>query len=144
MHNLPQCPHRPPPDQLKQGIEVIKHYAEVPAIAAYPDELNQVWSNLLHNSIHAMNNKGTLEIRICKQDNLVVVNITDSGHGIPEDLRDRIFQPFFTTKPRGEGSGLGLDIVKKVIEQHGGQITFDSRPGLTTFSVKLPISMDNG
>jgi len=126
-------------NQLKQGIEVIKHYEPVPLVTAYPDELNQVWSNLLHNSLHAMNNRGTLEIRVFKQDNSVVVNLTDSGHGIPENIKNQIFQPFFTTKPSGEGSGLGLDIVKKVIDKHAGQITFESQPGKTTFSVRLPV-----
>lgn len=96
---------------LKQGIEVIKNYGEVPAILCYPEELNQVWKNLIHNAIQAMNNKGKLEIAVAKPDRHVVVILTDSGCGIPDKILARIFEPFFTTKPAGEGSGLGLDIV---------------------------------
>jgi signal transduction histidine kinase len=127
-------------NQLKQGIEIIKHYEEVPLIFGYPDELNQVWVNLIHNAMHAMNNKGALEIGVAKQDDSVAVRITDSGGGIPEEVKQRIFEPFFTTKAAGEGSGLGLDIVQKVVEKHNGHIEVDSQPGTTTFTVLLPIT----
>jgi len=125
-------------NQLKQGFEVIKHYEDVPTIKCYPDELNQVWVNIIHNAIHAMINKGTLEISVTKQQPDIIVSITDSGCGIPEDIKTRIFEPFFTTKARGEGSGLGLDIVKKVIDKHKGSIKVESQPGKTTFMVLLP------
>lgn len=128
-------------NQLKQGIEVIKTYDEgLPMILGYPDELNQVWTNLIHNGIQAMDNKGTLTIEATQQDQLIRINITDSGKGIPEEIQSKIFQPFFTTKPPGEGSGLGLDIVRKIVEKHQGSINFDSTPGKTTFTVNLPIS----
>jgi len=126
-------------NQLKHGIEVIKHYEDVPAIPCYPDELHQVWTNLIHNAIQAMEGKGELEIRVTQQDNHIVVCLTDSGCGIPEEIQTRIFEPFFTTKPTGEGSGLGLDIVKKIIDKHRGRIECTSHPGQTTFQVFLPV-----
>lgn len=128
-------------NQLKHGIEVVKHYEEIPIIACYPDELNQVWVNLIHNAIHAMNNKGILEIGISQQDKYIAVKLTDSGYGISEDIKKRIFEPFFTTKPAGEGSGLGLDIVKKVIEKHQGRIEVESQQGKTIFTVLLPMEL---
>ena len=127
-------------NQLKHGIEVIKHYTPVPDILCYPDELNQVWTNLVHNAVQAMHGEGQFEIAVFQQENQVVVQMTDSGCGVPEEIRERIFEPFFTTKTAGEGSGLGLDIVKKIIEKHEGKITLESRPGRTTFSVFLPIT----
>jgi PAS domain S-box-containing protein len=126
-------------NQLKQGIETIKNYEDVPAILCYPEELNQVWTNLIHNSIQAMNHKGRLELAVFEQERHIVVQVTDSGCGIAPDIKPRIFEPFFTTKPAGEGSGLGLDIVKKIIDKHQGKIEVESEPGRTTFSVWLPI-----
>jgi len=136
-------------NQLKKGIEVITHYEDVPAILCYPDELNQVWTNLIHNAIQAMEGKGRLEIGVSQQKSpfeegkrgcdYILVQITDSGCGIPEEIQQRIFDPFFTTKFAGEGSGLGLDIVRRIIDRHQGRIEVTSRPGKTTFSVFLPI-----
>ncbi len=126
-------------NQLKQGIEVIRNYQELPKISCYFDELNQVWTNLIHNSLQAMNNRGTLTIDAREENGSIMVSITDSGSGIPEEVKAKIFQPFFTTKPPGEGSGLGLDIVRKIVEKHGGVIEFKSIPGQTTFTVSLPI-----
>ena len=125
--------------QLKHGIEVTTHYQDVPDILCSPDELNQVWTNIIHNAIQAMDNRGTLEITVAQQDDYIVVQITDSGKGIEEDIKPRIFEPFFTTKPAGEGSGLGLDIVRRIIDKHQGRIEVESRPGKTTFSVFLPV-----
>ncbi len=127
-------------NQLKLGIEVIKNYADLPLVQCYPDELNQVWTNLIHNAIQAMNNKGTLQIDVAMQEATMVINITDNGVGIPADIQGKIFDPFFTTKPPGEGSGLGLDIVRKIVEKHDGKISVTSTPGQTTFSVYIPIS----
>ncbi|MDY6803650.1 MAG: AAA family ATPase [Cyanobacteriota bacterium] len=127
-------------NQIKQGIEVIKNYQDnLPRISCYPDELNQVWTNLIHNAIQAMNNKGQLTIDVSKEEENIVVKIADSGGGIPPEVMPKIFQPFFTTKPAGEGSGLGLDIVKKIIDKHRGTIEVESIPGKTTFTVLLPI-----
>jgi PAS domain S-box-containing protein len=127
-------------NQLKQGIEVIKDYQEVPSTLCYPEELSQVWTNLIHNAIQAMNNKGKLEIAVAQQNNQIKVQITDSGPGIPLAIQEKIFEPFFTTKPSGEGSGLGLDIVRKIIDKHQGRIQVESEPGRTTFIVFIAIS----
>ena len=125
---------------LKQGVEVVKNYAEIPPLLCYPDELNQVWTNLIHNALQAMDYRGTLTIELTEQDGQAKISITDSGQGIPEEIKAKIFDPFFTTKPAGEGSGLGLDIVKKIVEKHQGKIEVESIPGKTTFKVFLPMS----
>ena len=127
-------------NQLKQGVEVIKNYTtDLPLFACYPDELNQVWTNLIHNALQAMNNKGTLLMDVAMQEDYVLISITDSGVGIPPEIQPKIFEPFFTTKPAGEGSGLGLDIAKKIIDKHDGKITVTSMPGKTTLTVSIPI-----
>jgi len=87
-----------------------------------------------------MNNRGILTIDAREQNGCILVSVTDSGSGIPEDVKPKIFQPFFTTKPPGEGSGLGLDIVRRIVEKHRGIIEFESIPGQTTFTVSLPIN----
>ncbi|WP_281283056.1 PAS domain S-box protein [Leptospira fletcheri] len=125
-------------NQLKKGILVSKEYADVPKILCYPDDLLHVWTNLIYNSLQAMAFRGKISIRMFLQDSEVAVEINDDGPGIPEGIQDRIFQPFFTTKPPGEGSGLGLDIVNKIVEKHDGRIEVESRPGSTTFRVFLP------
>ncbi|MCP4350430.1 MAG: GHKL domain-containing protein [Desulfobacterales bacterium] len=129
-------------NQLKHGIEVIRNYEEMPKVPCYPDALNQVWTNIIHNAIQAMENKGTMKIDTCLKNGFSVVTITDSGTGIPDEIRDRIFDPFFTTKSLGEGSGLGLDIVRKIIEKHSGKIEVESEPGRTAFSVLVPVGGD--
>lgn len=127
-------------NQLKHNIEIIKNYpTNLPAILCYSDELNQVWTNLIDNALQAMKNKGTLKIDITQQADRVNVSITDSGQGIPPEIFPRIFEPFFTTKPPGAGSGLGLDIAKRIVEKHEGAISVASVPGQTIFTVSLPI-----
>ncbi|NER21559.1 MAG: AAA family ATPase [Symploca sp. SIO1C2] len=128
--------------QFKQGVEVVKNYQHVSEILCYPEELNQVWTNLIHNATQAMNNQGKLEIAVTEQGNQIVVQVTDSGCGIPPEIQDKIFAPFFTTKPVGEGSGLGLDIVHKIVDKHQGKVEVDSKPGKTTFTVYLPITKE--
>lgn len=131
--------------QIKHGVEVVRNYGtDLPSVLCYPDELNQVWTNLLHNALQAMGNKGVLKIDVKHQDNAISVSITDSGPGIPPEIMPRIFEPFFTTKPPGEGSGLGLDIVHKIIEKHQGQLQVESVPGQTTFTVCLPLEIIEG
>ena len=137
-------------NKLKHGVDVIKHYEPVPPVKCYFDELNQVWTNLIHNGIQAMDGHGTLEISVspiacpsqegAESGACVVVRITDSGCGIPPEIQGRIFEPFFTTKPAGEGSGLGLDICRKIVDKHHGRIEVESQPGKTTFSVFLPLT----
>ncbi len=128
--------------QLKQGIEVKRNYdKQLPQIQAYGSELNQVWTNLIDNALAAMNGQGKLEIITQKQNNSIRVDIIDSGSGIDPEVRSRIFEPFFTTKSVGEGSGLGLETVRRIVEnRHQGSIFVESNPGRTYFSVCLPIS----
>ena len=125
--------------RLKQGIDVIRHYSEVSEILCNPDELTQVWVNLIDNALHAMNQQGRLEIAVRQQTNQVVVEVTDSGSGIPADIQARVFDSFFTTKPRGEGSGLGLNLVRGIVEKHGGEIQVHSQPGCTRFTLWFPL-----
>jgi PAS domain S-box-containing protein len=127
-------------NQLKRGIEVRRDYGEVPLIPCYPDELNQVWTNLVHNAAQAMNHHGTLSIAAACRGGQIVVRLTDTGPGIPPEIQERIFEPFFTTKPAGEGSGLGLHIVKKIVAKHEGTITVHNVPGQgATFEISLPV-----
>jgi signal transduction histidine kinase len=130
-------------NQLKYGIEVSRDFEpNLPNLRCYADELMQVWTNIIHNAIQAMNGKGSLHLEARQIGGDIVVRITDSGPGIPEHILSRIFDAFFTTKPEGEGSGLGLDISRRIIEKHQGRIEVDTEPGRTTFSIFLPI--DNG
>ncbi|MDC0584508.1 ATP-binding protein [Bacteroidales bacterium] len=127
-------------NQTKHGIDLIRDFESLPMVECYFDEINQVWTNLIHNAIQAMGNKGTLTIRTKKFEKEIVVSVSDTGAGIEPELYDRIFEPFFTTKQQGEGSGIGLDIVKQIIEKHDGQIYFESEVGIgSEFFVKLPI-----
>ena len=125
--------------QIKQGVEVERAFADLPPINGHADELVQVWTNLIHNAMQAMDGKGRLQLGSTQHDGHVVVSVTDSGPGVPTELRAKIFEPFFSTKPRGEGTGLGLHICQQIIAKHGGAIQLDSQPGRTTFSVRLPL-----
>lgn len=131
-------------NQLKHNIDIIRNYQPLPAIWCYPDELIQVWTNLIHNGIQAIKEKGQIAIATSQQDNWLKVEIADSGCGIPPEVQAKIFEPFFTTKPAGEGSGLGLHISQKIIHKHQGQIEVESHPGQTRFSVWLPLDSAQG
>lgn len=124
---------------LKQGINVVKEFEDIPDVECFIDEINQVWTNLIFNAIQAMKNKGTLILRVKKHISSVSIEIQDSGSGIPQDVLPKIFDPFFTTKKAGEGSGLGLHICKKIIQNHDGSILVESEPGKTIFQISLPI-----
>lgn len=127
--------------KLKYGVEVIREYGELPHICAYGGELNQVWTNLIDNAIDAMNGKGHLRIRTAQEGDRVLVEITDDGSGIPAEIQPRIFDQFFTTKEVGKGTGLGLDIVRRLVEgQHKGSVHLESKPGETRFQVRIPIN----
>jgi signal transduction histidine kinase len=130
-------------NQLNPNIEVIRNYHHKSKLLCYPDELIQVWTNLIHNSIQAMKKGGKLTIKTQEKDQGILVEITDSGDGIPVDISDKIFEPFFTTKPPGEGSGLGLHISKKIVDKHQGTIAIDSNPGHTRFTIWLPIDIEH-
>jgi signal transduction histidine kinase len=128
--------------KLKQGIEVRRTYdPTLPKILAFGSELNQVWTNLIDNAIDAMNDVGVLELMTVNHGDHLQVHVIDSGAGIPPDVRSRLFEPFFTTKAVGKGSGLGLEVVRRIVEnRHRGTITVNSQPGRTEFSVCLPTS----
>ena len=128
--------------KLKHGIEIRRCYGEnLPQILAYGSELNQVWTNLIDNAIDAMNEKGILEIKTSLFEKSLKIEITDSGAGISDEIQSRIFEPFFTTKGVGKGSGLGLDVVRRIVEnRHHGAISLESQPGKTTFKICLPIA----
>lgn len=128
-------------NHLKHGIVVERNFDPLPKVPCFPDELNQVWTNIIYNALQAMDGKGTLTLGLKSIDGHAVVSITDTGKGIPDDIKKRIFEPFFTTKAAGEGSGLGLDIVRKIIEKHEGKIEVESEVGVgTTFFIHLPMS----
>jgi signal transduction histidine kinase len=134
-------------NQLKQGIDVQTDFAEIPQYECFVDELMQVWTNIVHNAIQAMQGSGSLFVKTYIKDGKIFVNFTDTGSGIPEEIRDKIFDPFFTTKKSGEGSGLGLDIAKKIIDKHEGEIWFETEIGKgTSFIITLPLNetFENG
>jgi signal transduction histidine kinase len=124
------------------GIDVIRDYdRSLPKLPAYAGELNQVWTNLIHNAIDAMDGHGTLTVRTRREGDRVLVEIGDTGPGIPEQVRGRIFEPFFTTKPVGKGTGLGLDICwRVVVQRHHGDLRVTSAPCDTRFQALLPMS----
>ncbi|HEX4001291.1 MAG TPA: ATP-binding protein [Candidatus Acidoferrales bacterium] len=127
--------------KLKHGISVRRDYGSVPLqVNSFGSELNQVWTNLIDNAISAMGGKGELRIRTYREDDCVVVEICDNGKGIPADVKPHIFEPFFTTKGVGEGTGLGLDTVQRLVKKHRGNIEVTSKPGDTRFQVWLPIA----
>lgn len=131
--------------RLKQGVVVTREYElNLPRISAYGSELNQVWTNLIDNAIDALEGKGQIWIRTSRENNCILVEIADNGSGIPPALQPRIFEPFFTTKGVGKGTGLGLEIVYRiVVKRHKGDIHFESKPGDTRFRVYLPISISD-
>jgi signal transduction histidine kinase len=127
--------------KIGDGVKVVKDYdRSLPPLPAYAGELNQVWTNLVDNAIGAMGGSGTLTVRTYRQRDGVVVEIGDTGTGIPPEVKGRIFEPFFTTKAVGEGTGLGLDISWRiVVNKHHGDIRVESEPGDTRFQVWLPL-----
>jgi signal transduction histidine kinase len=127
--------------KLKQGVAVQRDYQQVPLLVnSFGSELNQVWTNIIDNAIDAMHGKGELRVRTYQQDGCVVVEIADNGPGIPEEVQPHIFEPFFTTKGVGEGTGLGLDTVQRIVKKHRGNIQVTSKPGDTRFQVWLPLA----
>jgi signal transduction histidine kinase len=126
--------------KLKYGVVINREYGNLPQIYAYGGELNQVWTNLIDNAIDAMQGNGELRIKTYQDSDDVVVEIGDTGTGIPIQARPHIFEPFFTTKGVGKGTGLGLDISRRiVVQRHHGEIWFESQPGDTRFWIRLPV-----
>jgi signal transduction histidine kinase len=127
--------------KLKQGVVVQRDYQPVPLLVnSFGSELNQVWTNIIDNAIDAMHGKGELRVRTYRDDGCVVVEIGDNGPGIPEEVQPHIYEPFFTTKGVGEGTGLGLDTVQRIVKKHRGNIQVNSKPGDTRFQVWLPLA----
>jgi signal transduction histidine kinase len=128
--------------KLGDGIEVVREYdPSLPKISAFPGELNQVWTNLIDNAVDAMEGEGKLTVRTRPEgEDRVMVEVGDTGPGVPDEARTRVFEPFFTTKEVGKGTGLGLDIAWRiVVGRHAGEIRLESAPGNTRFQVVLPI-----
>ncbi len=111
---------------------------DLPAVEGFGGELNQVWQNLIDNALDAAPASGHVEVSAACEGDCVVVRVVDDGPGMPEDVAEHMFEPFYTTKPPGQGTGLGLDIARRLVEQHEGELDFDSRPGRTEFRVRLP------
>jgi two-component system NtrC family sensor kinase len=127
-------------NELKYKASVVKKYGLIPHIECYPQQLNQVFMNLLVNAAQAIEDKGEIRIRTYQQGDNVLVEVTDNGTGIPEESLKHIFEPFFTTKKVGKGTGLGLSVVYGIIQKHRGEIEVESVTGKgSTFRVILPI-----
>jgi signal transduction histidine kinase len=127
--------------KLKQGVAVQRDYQPVPLLVnSFGSELNQVWTNIIDNAIDAMRGKGELRVRTYRDGDCVVVEIGDNGPGISPEVQPHIFEPFFTTKGVGEGTGLGLDTVQRIVKKHRGNIQVNSKPGDTRFQVWLPLA----
>jgi signal transduction histidine kinase len=127
--------------KLKHGVTVERDYQKIPLLVnSFGSELNQVWTNIIDNAIDAMHGEGKLKIRTYRDDDCVVVAITDNGPGIPADVQTHIFEPFFTTKGVGQGTGLGLDTAQRIVKKHRGNIQVNSVPGQTRFEVWLPLA----
>jgi signal transduction histidine kinase len=131
--------------RLKSGVTVVRDYdPELPRVCGYGSELNQVWTNLIDNSLDAMDGKGELRIRTARELENVIVEIGDNGPGVPAGIQSKIFDPFFTTKKVGEGTGLGLDTAMRIVRKHHGAMELKSQPGNTRFRVRLPIKGPQG
>jgi signal transduction histidine kinase len=127
--------------KMKRGVVVQRDYQQVPFLVnSFGSELNQVWTNVIDNAIDAMGGKGELRVRTYRDDGCVVVEIGDNGPGISPEVKTHIFEPFFTTKAVGEGTGLGLDTVQRIVKKHRGSIQVESEPGNTRFRVRLPLA----
>jgi two-component system NtrC family sensor kinase len=125
--------------ELKGRVQVIKEYGDLPEIECFPDQLNQVFMNILVNAAQAIEGRGEIRIRTWQEGDTVRISISDSGRGIPADLTPKVFEPGFTTKKAGEGTGLGLSISRKIVQAHGGRIDLESSPGQgATFTIVLP------
>lgn len=125
--------------RIKKGVSVVRNYDDsMPKVCAYGGELNQVWTNLIDNATDAMDGKGELKITTCRELDYARVEIQDNGPGIPKEIQSRIFEPFFTTKKVGEGTGLGLDTVARIVRRHHGFVEVESKPGETCFIIRLP------
>jgi signal transduction histidine kinase len=125
----------------KKDVQVVLDVdPDLPQVSAIGGELNQVWLNLIDNAVDAVSTGGRVEVTARRRGDRVVVSVIDNGPGVPPELKARIFDPFFTTKPVGEGTGLGLDIARRLVARHDGTIDLESRPGRTEFRVSVPLT----
>jgi signal transduction histidine kinase len=131
-------------NKLQDRVKISRSYADdLPMIEAYGSELNQVWTKLIDNAIDAMRGEGEIRITTRRNGNGVIVEIQDSGSGIPSEIMPKIYDPFFTTKPVGQGAGLGLNIVHNIVHKHNGRIEIQSDPGHTIFQIELPEQLES-
>ncbi len=130
-------------NQLKAGIQVVRDFDDIPEINCFEDDLNHIWSNIIDNAIDAMTAQGKLVITVRNLGEKIRVSIADTGSGIPDEIKNDIFEPFYTTKPIGEGSGIGLEISKRIVDRHNGRIWIEDNPGGgAVFFVELPKDID--
>jgi signal transduction histidine kinase len=126
---------------LSKSIAVAVHLEpSLPPVRGFVGELNQIWANLIDNALDAAPDSGQVEVTASRKHQGVLVSVVDNGPGIPDDIRERLFEPFFTTKPVGKGTGLGLDIVRRLVSHNDATIEVESRPGRTEFRVFLPVA----
>ncbi len=126
-------------NQIKYGVELETHFDDNVFVMANPDELGQIWTNLIHNALQAMNHNGKMFVNVIKKEGMAIVEFIDNGPGVPKDIQPKIFDAFFTTKIQGEGTGLGLSICKEIIEKFGGKLELESSPGNTIFRTFIPL-----
>jgi signal transduction histidine kinase len=130
--------------RAKSVTVTIDLQADLPRVHGFAGELNQIWVNLIDNALDAVADAGRVEVTATCERHRVVVRVIDNGPGIPAEIRGRVFEPFVTTKPVGKGTGLGLDIVRRLVTHNGGEIEFESVPGRTVFRVSLPFADKDG
>jgi len=128
----------------KSAEVVVQIEPDLPPVRGFAGELNQIWANLIDNALDAVADGGRVEVAAARERQRVVVRVADNGGGIPDEVRAHLFEPFFTTKPIGKGTGLGLDIVRRLVSHNDGDIDVESRPGRTEFRVSLPITDAEG
>jgi signal transduction histidine kinase len=126
----------------KSARVVLDLEPNLPRVRAIGSDLNQIWTNLLDNAIDAVGESGEVTITAARRLDFVIVHVVDNGPGIPPHVRDQVFDPFFTTKPVGQGTGLGLDITRRLVRRNDGDIEVESRPGRTEFQVTLPVASE--
>jgi signal transduction histidine kinase len=126
--------------RARSATVVMQAEPGLPLARGFAGELNQIWANLIDNALDAIPDWGRVEVTASREDRRVVVRVIDNGAGIPAQIRERIFDPFFTTKPVGHGTGLGLDIVRRLVRHNDGEISVESQPGRTQFQVALPVA----
>jgi two-component system NtrC family sensor kinase len=126
-------------NELKYKTTLNRDYGKLPEVKCHPQQLNQVFLNILVNAAHAIETQGEITVSSRQEGEAVAIAISDTGCGIPEEIKSRIFEPFFTTKAVGKGTGLGLSISYDIVKKHGGEIEVASSPAGTTFTIRLPI-----